>query len=129
MPTRNLSNINPKSTENRSTIHQTSIENQSKIDERSSKNPSNIDQNRGLEGVWADSGSQVRLRRRPGRFMGDFIGLEGPKMASNQGPDRTNIDANIDRIFDAFANRNFDGQKLIFGWKNIVFWTSFGMNF
>ncbi len=65
--------------------------------------------------VWADSGSQVRLGRRPGRFMGDFSGLDGPnlgpKMASNWGPDRTNIDANIDRIFDAFANRNLDGKN------------------
>ena len=65
--------------------------------------------------VLADSGSQVRLGRRPGRFMGDLSGLDGPnlgpKMASNWGPDRTNIDANIGRIFDAFANRNLDGQN------------------
>ena len=65
--------------------------------------------------VWADSGSQVRLGRRPGRSMGDFSGLDGPnlgpKMASNWGLDRTNIDANIDRIFDAFANRNLDGKN------------------
>ena len=66
----------------------------------------------------ADSGSQVRLGRRPGRFIGDFSGQDGldgpnlgPKMASNWGPDRTSIVVNIDRIFDAFANRNLDGQN------------------
>ena len=40
--------------------------------------------------VWADSGSQARLGRRPGRLMGDFSGLDGPnldpKMASSWGP-------------------------------------------
>ena len=35
-----------------------------KIDEKSIKNESKIDQNRGLGGVWADSGSQTRLGRR-----------------------------------------------------------------
>ena len=65
--------------------------------------------------VWADSGSQPRLGRRPVRLVGDFIGLDGPnlgpKMASNWGPDRTNIDANIYIIFDASANRNLDGKN------------------
>ena len=68
--------------------------------------------------VWADSGSQVRLGRRPGRFMGDFSGLDGhnlgPKMALNWGQDRTNIDANIYIIFDASANRNLDGKDGLF---------------
>ena len=31
--------------------------------------------------VWADSGSQARLGRRPGRLLGDFIGLDGPTWA------------------------------------------------
>ena len=74
--------------------------------------------------LWADSGSQVRLGRRPERSMCDFGGLDGPnlgpKMASNWGPDRTNIDANIDRIFDAFANRNLDGKNR-FGDGKITF--------
>ena len=47
--------------------------------------------------------------------MGDFNGLDGPnlglKMASSWGQDRTKIDANIDRIFDAFQNRNLDGTN------------------
>ena len=58
--------------------------------------------------VWADSCSQARLGRRPGRLVGDFGGLDGPnlgpKMASSWGLDRTKIDANIARIFDAFEN-------------------------
>ena len=74
-------------------------------------------------GVRADSGSQARLGRRPGRLLGDFIGLYGPqglgravrqhclKMASSWGPDRTKIDANIDRNFDVFENRNLDGKS------------------
>ena len=64
--------------------------------------------------VLADSGSQARLGRRPGRLVGDFGGLDGPnlgpKMASSWGLDRTKIDANIARIFDAFENRNLDEQ-------------------
>lgn len=65
--------------------------------------------------VLADSGSQARLGRRPGRLVGDFGGLDGPnlgpKMASSWGLDRTKIDANIARIFDAFENRNLDGKN------------------
>ena len=74
----------------------------------------------GLGGVLGvlEPGSQVRLRRRSGRFMGDFSGLDvpnlGPKMASSWGPDRTKIDANIDRIFDVFENRKLDGQNWFF---------------
>ena len=68
-----------------------------------------------LGAVWADSGSQARLGRRPGRLLGDFLGLDGsnldPKMASSWGPDRTKIDANIDRVVDVFENRNLDGQS------------------
>ena len=64
------------------------------------------------EVVLADSSSQARLRMRPGLLMGDFSGLDGPnldpKMASSWGLDRTKIDANINRIFDAFENRNLD---------------------
>ena len=71
-----------------------------------------------LGAVWADSGSQARLGRRPGRLLGDFLGLDGPnlgpKMASSWGPDRTKIDANIDRIFDVFGNRNLDGKSCFF---------------
>ena len=65
--------------------------------------------------VLADSGSQARLGRRPGRLVGDFGGLDGPnlgpKMASSWGLDRTKIDANIARIVDAFENRNLDGKN------------------
>ena len=47
--------------------------------------------------------------------MGDFSGLDGPnldpKMASSWGPDRTKIDANIDRVVDVFENRNLDGKS------------------
>ena len=82
-------------------------------------------------GVWADSGSQTRLGRRLGRLVGDFGGPEGPnlgpKMASSWGLDRTKIDANIARIFDAFENRNLDGTKMDFGGENDVLWTSSGM--
>ena len=67
--------------------------------------------------VLADSGSQARLGRRPGRLVGDFGGLDGPnlgpKMASSWGLDRTKIDANIARIFDAFENRNLDGRNAV----------------
>ena len=53
--------------------------------------------------VLADSGSQARLGRRPGRLVGDFGGLDGPnlgpKMASSWGLDRTKIDANIETRF------------------------------
>ena len=52
---------------------------------------------------------------RPGLLMGDFSGLDsanlGPKMALSWGPDRTKINANIDRMFDAFENRNLDGKS------------------
>ena len=65
--------------------------------------------------LWADSGSQARLGRRPGRLLGDFIGLDGPnlgpKMASSWGPDRIKIDAITDRIFDVCENRNLDGKS------------------
>ena len=65
--------------------------------------------------VWVDSGPQARLGRRPGRLLGVFIGLDGPnlgpKMASSWGPDRTKIDAIVDRIFDVFENRNLDGKS------------------
>ena len=67
------------------------------------------------EVVWADSSSQARLRMRPGLLMGDFSGLDsanlGPKMALSWGQDRTKINANIDRMFDAFENRNLDGKS------------------
>ena len=66
-------------------------------------------------GVWGDSGFRARLGRRLGRLVGDFGGLDGPnlgpKMASSWGLDRTKIDANIARIFDAFENRNLDGKN------------------
>ena len=76
--------------------------------------------------VLADSGSQARLGRRPGRLVGDFGGLDGPnlgpKMASSWGLDRTKIDANIARIFDAFENRNLDGTKnCVWDGKMMVF--------
>ena len=68
-----------------------------------------------LGAVWADSGSQARLGRRLGRLLGDFLGLDGPnlgpKLASSWGPDRTKIDANIDRVVDVFENRNLDGKS------------------
>ena len=67
----------------------------------------------GCLGGW--SGQILAPKCVLGGVQGDFTGLDGsnlgPKMASNWGPDRTNIDANIGRIFDAFANRNLDGQN------------------
>ena len=75
--------------------------------------------------VLADSGSQARLGKRPGRLVGDFGGLDGPnlgpKMASSWGLDRTKIDANIARIFDAFENRNLDGKNCFLDGKMLFF--------
>ena len=59
-------------------LDQTSIKNQSKIDLKSIRNRPKINQNRSLEGVWADSGSQVRLGRLLERFLCDLAANIGP---------------------------------------------------
>ena len=50
-------------------------------------------------GVWAGSGSQMRLRRRSGRLLGDFKSQDGsnlrPKMAPSWSQNGIKIDAKI----------------------------------
>ena len=60
-------------------------------------------------GVWAGSGSQMRLWKRFGRLLGDFKSQDGsnlrPKMAPNWSQNGIKIDAKITQFFDAFENR------------------------
>ena len=60
---------------------------------------------------WVPSASWEASEAAPGRFYWPRWPNLGPKMASSWGPGRTKIDANIDRIFDVFENRNLDGKS------------------
>ena len=68
------------------TNYQKSTKKRSKNVQKSSKNPPKIDQNRGLEGVWSDSGSQVRLGTKLGWPRCDFRGQDGPNLAPKMEP-------------------------------------------
>ena len=60
-------------------------------------------------GVWAGSGSQMRVGRRSWRLLGDFMSQDGsnlrPKMAPSWSQNGIKIDAKIGYLFDAFENR------------------------
>ena len=65
----------------------------------------------GLGGFWLPGASWEASGAARGRFWWPRWPNLGPKMASSWGLDRTKIDANIARIFDAFENRNLDGKS------------------
>ena len=60
-------------------------------------------------GVWARSGSQMRVERRSWRLLGDFKSQDGsnlrPKMAPSWSQNGIKIDAKIHYFLDAFGNR------------------------
>ena len=64
-------------------------------------------------GVWAGSGSQMRLGRRSGRLLGDFKSQDGsnlrPKMALSWSQNGIKIDVNIESFFDTFENQIVTG--------------------
>ena len=66
-------------------------------------------------GVWAGSGSQMRVGRRSWRLLGDFMSQDGsnlrPKMAPSWSQNGIKIDAKIGYLFVAFE---------------IDFWWNFG---
>ena len=70
-------------------------------------------------GVWAGSGSQMRLGRRFGRFMGDFQSQDGsnlgPKKVPSWSRNGVKIDEKIDQKFDGFGNRFLKGFWWILG--------------
>ena len=60
-------------------------------------------------GVWARSGSQMRVEKRSWRLLGDFKSQDGsnlrPKMAPSWSQNGIKIDAKISYFLDAFGNR------------------------
>ena len=70
-------------------------------------------------GVWAGSGSQMRLGRRLGRLLGDFQSQDGsnlrPKRAPNWSQNCIKIDAKICRKIDGFGNLFLEGFWWILG--------------
>ena len=60
-------------------------------------------------GVWAGSGSQMRVGRRSWRLLGDFMNQDGsnlrPKMAPSWSQNGIKIVAKIESFFDAFENQ------------------------
>ena len=60
-------------------------------------------------GVWARSGSQMRVEKRSWRLLGDFMSQDGsnlrPKMVPSWSQNGIKIDAKIGYLFDAFENR------------------------
>ena len=85
-----------------STSKQKLPKNPSKIVQKSSKNPPQIDQNRGLEGVWSDSGSQGRLGTQLGWPRCDFRGQDGPNLGPKMEPKSIKIDSKINQSFICF---------------------------
>ena len=77
-------------------------------------------------GVWAGSGSQMRLGRRLGRLLGDFQSQHGPNMAPSWVPrwsqNGEKIDAKIDQKIDAFQDRFLKRFWRIFGRKMEASW-------
>ena len=67
-------------------------------------------------GIWAGSGSQIRLGRRFGRLLGDFQSQDGsnlrPKKVPSWSQNGVKIDEKIDQQIDGFGNRFLKG----FGW-------------
>ena len=77
-------------------------------------------------GVWAGSGSQMRLGRRLGRLLGDFQSQHGPNMAPSWVPrwsqNGEKIDAKIDQKIDAFQDRFLKRFWRICGGKMEASW-------
>ena len=77
-------------------------------------------------GVWAGSGSQMRLWKRFGRLLGDFKSQDGsnlgPKMAPSWRQDGIKIDAKIDQKIDAFQDRFLKRFWWILGGKMEACW-------
>ena len=77
-------------------------------------------------GVWAGSGSQMRLGRRLGRLLGDFQSQHGPNMAPSWVPrwsqNGEKNDAKIDQKIDAFQDRFLKRFWRIFGRKMEASW-------
>ena len=92
----------PRASKNYQKINQKSSKNPSRIVQKSSKNPPKIDQNRGLEGVWSDSGSQVRLGTQLGWPRCDFRSQDGPNLGPKMEPKSIKIDSKINQFFSAF---------------------------
>ena len=71
----------------------------------------------GLGGFW--SGSQIRLGRRFGRFMGDFQSQDGsnlgPKKVPSWSQNGVKIDEKIDQKIDGFGNRFLKGFWWLLG--------------
>ena len=82
--------------------YQKSTNKLSTIVQTSSKNPPKIDQNRGLEGVWSDSGSQVRLGTQLGWPRCDFRGQDGPNSGPKMEPKTIKNDTKINQFLNAF---------------------------
>ena len=70
-------------------------------------------------GVWAGSGSQMRLGRRFGRLLGDFQSQDGsnlgPKKVPSWSQNGVKIDEKIDQKIDGFGNRFLKGFLWILG--------------
>ena len=77
-------------------------------------------------GVWAGSGSEMRLGRRLERLLGDLKSQDGsnlrPKMAPSWSQNGIKIDAKIGYLFDAFRNRFL----VEFWWILCRKWSQFG---
>ena len=82
-------------------------------------------------GVWAGSGSQMRLGRRLGRLLGDFQSQDGsnlrPKRAPNWSQNCIKIDAKICRKIDGFENRFLEVFGRILGGKMEPSWPPNGI--
>ena len=80
-------------------------------------------------GLWAGSGSQMRVGRRFGRFLNDFKSQDGsnlrPKMAPSWSQNGIKIDAKITYFFDAFENRFL----VVFWWILRGKWKQTGIKF
>ena len=72
-------------------------------------------------GVWAGSGSQMRLGRRFGRLLGDFQSQDGsnlgPKKVPSWSQNGVKIDEKIDQKIDGFGNRFLKDFGKDFGTK------------
>ena len=77
-------------------------------------------------GVWARSGSQMRVEKRSWRLLGDFKSQDGsnlrPKMVPSWPQNGLNIDVKIIDFFDGFQNRFFVELGWILGRKMEASW-------
>jgi len=81
------------------------------IDQKSTNNRPKIDQNPGLEGVWADSGSQARLGKHLGWPRCDFRGQDDPNLAPKMEPK---------------SKKSMQESIKIFVPRGVGFWNVFG---